>query len=180
MEAYKRAGVSPADRYRIEHFELPHDEDLREAARMGIIASMQPNFVKWAGPGGLYEARLGPERTKRIDPHRLVLDAGIELACGSDCMPLGPLFGVHQAVNAPYPAQRLTVEEAIRCYTLGGAYAAFEEDLKGALEPGKLADFVALSGDPFAQPERIEDLEVELTVIGGEVVFARESQEGKR
>lgn len=176
LETYRQAGVGPADRYRIEHFELPHDEDLQEAARMGIIASMQPNFVKWAGPGGLYEARLGPERTERIGPHRLVLDAGIRVAFGSDCMPLGPLFGLHQAVNAPHPAQRLAVEEAIRCYTQGGAYAAFEEDLKGTLEPGKLADFIALSEDPFARPEGIEDLEVELTVIGGEVVFARETQ----
>jgi len=173
LEAYQRAGIGPADRYRIEHFELPNDEDLQEAVRMGIIASMQPNFVKWAGPGGLYEARLGPERTSRISPHRLVLDAGIRLAFGSDCMPLGPLFGLHQAVNAPHSAQRLSVEEAIRCYTQGGAHAVFEEDSKGTLEPGKLADFVALSGDPFAQPEEIERMRVELTVIGGEVVFDR-------
>jgi len=100
------------------------------------------------------------------------------VAFGSDCMPLGPLFGIHQAVNAPHPVQRLKVEEAIRCYTQGGAYAAFEEDLKGTLEPGKLADFVALSGDPFAQPEGIEDLQVELTAIGGEVVFQRVSKTG--
>ena len=171
LTAYERAGVGPDDRYRIEHFELACDEHLERAARLGIIASMQPNFVKWAGPGDLYEMRLGRERAGRIGPHRLVLDAGIELACGSDCMPLGPLFGIHQAVNAPHPAQQLTVEEALRCYTLGGAYASFEEDLKGSLEPGKLADLVVLSADPFEHPEAIEELEVEMTFIGGEPVF---------
>jgi predicted amidohydrolase YtcJ len=88
-------------------------------------------------------------------------------------MPLGPLFGIHQAVNAPHPAQRLTVEEAIQGYTLGGAYASFEEGLKGSLEPGKLADLVVLAGDPFEQPQSLEELQVEMTFIGGELVFAR-------
>jgi predicted amidohydrolase YtcJ len=173
LETYEQAGVSSEDRYRIEHFELAHDEHLERAARCGVIASMQPNFVRWARPGDLYETRLGGERAGRIGPHRLVLDAGIELACGSDCMPLGPLFGIHQAVNAPHPAQRLTVEEALRCYTLGGAYASFEEGVKGSLAPGKLADFIVLSADPFEHPEAIADIQVEMTFVGGELVFSR-------
>ncbi|MCR4405111.1 MAG: amidohydrolase [Candidatus Acetothermia bacterium] len=171
--AYERAGVRPEDRWRIEHFELANDEQLERAARLGLVASMQPNFLKWAKPGDMYEARLGRERTSRIGPHRLALDSGLKLAFGSDCMPLGPLFGVHQAVNAPYPAQRLTVEEAIRCYTLGGAYASFEEGSKGSLEPGKLADLVVLSEDPFEEPSRIGEIKVEMTFAGGELVFAR-------
>ena len=173
LRAYELAGVEPADRYRIEHFELASDKQLEWAARLGLIASMQPNFLQWAEPGGLYETRLGEERTGRISPHRLALDAGLKLAFGSDCMPLGPLFGIHRAVNAPYPAQRLTVEEALRCYTLGGAYASFEEGLKGSLEPGKLADLVVLSTDPFNQPEEIERIQVEMVFIGGELVFAQ-------
>jgi predicted amidohydrolase YtcJ len=173
LRAYGRVGVTAADRYRIEHFELAGDEQLERAARLGLIASMQPNFLKWAKPGDLYEARLGKERTSRISPHRLALDSGLKLALGSDCMPLGPLFGIHQAVNAPHPAQRLTVEEAIQGYTLGGAYASFEEGLKGSLEPGKLADLVVLAGDPFEQPQSLEELQVEMTFIGGELVFAR-------
>jgi hypothetical protein len=173
LDAYERAGVGPDDRYRIEHFELATDEHLERAAELGIVASMQPNFVKWAGPGGLYETRLGAERAGRIDPHRLVLDNRIRLACGSDCMPLGPLFGIHQAVNAPHPDQRLTVEEALRCYTLGGAYASFEEGLKGSLAPGKLADLVVLSADPREHPEEIEKMQVEMTFVGGELVFSR-------
>jgi predicted amidohydrolase YtcJ len=173
LRAYGRVGVTAADRYRIEHFELAGDEQLERAARLGLIASMQPNFLKWAKPGDLYEARLGKERTSRISPHRLALDSGLKLALGSDCMPLGPLFGIHQAVNAPHPAQRLTVEEAIQGYTLGGAYASFEEGLKGSLEPGKLADLVVLAGDPFEQPQSLEELQVEMTFIGGELVFSR-------
>ena len=172
LKAYERAEIGPDDRYRIEHLELATAEQLERAAELGVIASMQPNFVKWAGPGGLYETRLGAERTGRIGPHRLVLDNGIRLACGSDCMPLGPLFGIHWAVNASHPAQRLTVEEALRCYTLGGAQASFEEDLKGSLAPGKLADLVVLSADPFEHPEEMEKIEVEMTFVGGELVFS--------
>ncbi len=173
LRAYERVGVGPEDRWRIEHFELASPEQLERAAHLGLIASMQPNFLKWARPGDMYETRLGKGRTGRIGPHRSVFEAGIKLAFGSDCMPLGPLFGINQAVNAPYPAQRLPVEEAIRCYTLGGAYASFEEGSKGSLEPGKLADFVVLSSDPFEQPSSIEEIQVEMAFVGGELVFSR-------
>ncbi|MFQ6118160.1 MAG: amidohydrolase family protein, partial [Candidatus Bipolaricaulia bacterium] len=173
LKIYERVGIGPDDRYRIEHLELADGEQLERAARLGVIASMQPNFLRWTGPDGLYAARLGGERARRIGPHRLALDSGVHLACGSDCMPLGPLFGIHQAVNAPHPGQRLTVEEALRCYTLGGAYASFEEGLKGSLAPGKLADLVVLSADPFEHPQEIEKIQVETVFVGGELVFAR-------
>lgn len=173
LGAYERTGIEPEDRYRIEHFELARDEHLERAANLGIVASMQPNFLQWVGSGGMYQARLGEERTGRATPHRLVLDAGIKLACGSDCMPFSPLFGIHQAVNAPHPAQRLTVEEALRCYTRGGAHASFEEELKGSLAPGRLADFIVLSADPFQRPEGIENIKVEMTYLGGKLVFSR-------
>lgn len=173
LRVYERTGVTPQDRYRIEHFELANEVDLERAARIGIIASMQPNFLQWVSSGGMYQTRLGEERTGRATPHRVVLDAGIRLACGSDCMPFGPLFGIHQAVNAPYPAQRLTVEEALRCYTQGGAYASFEEGLKGSLAPGRLADFIVLSANPFEHPRELENIKVEMTYLGGEPVFSR-------
>ncbi len=177
LEAYERAGVTPQERHRIEHFELATPEQVERAARLGVVLSMQPNFLQWAAPGGLYEARLGKERARRINPHRWVLDAGGRLAFGSDCMPLGPLFGLQQVVNAPQPVQRLTLEEALRCYTQGGAYASFEEGLKGSLEVGKLADLVVLSEDPFAEPGGLAEIQVEMTFIGGELVFSR-SQDG--
>ncbi len=159
-------------RHRIEHLELPTEEDLREARRLGLVASMQPNFVgQWSRPGGMYEDRLGPERLEGNNPFRRILDMGIPLAFGSDNMPLSPLYGVHWAVNAPFEAQRLTVEEALRAYTLGSAYASGEEALKGSLEPGKLADLVVLEKDPRERPDSIQTIPVHVTIFGGRVVY---------
>ncbi len=158
-------------RHRVEHLELPGDHALKEAKRLGVVASMQPNFIgRWGLPGGLYEGRLGAERTRRSNPLRRVLDEGIPLTFGSDHMPFSPMYGVHWAVNAPYDEQRLTVEEALRCYTCTPAYASFEEMAKGTLEPGKLADLVVLEKDPFKSPEDIQHIGVHMTVFNGEVV----------
>jgi predicted amidohydrolase YtcJ len=171
LEALSNAGAAPERRHRIEHAELLNSEQIARMKQMGIIASMQPNFVQWSGPGGLYETRLGPERDAQIDPHRKVLEAGVKLAFGSDGMPFGPLYGIHCAVNAPHPAQRISVEEAIRAYTLDAAYAAFEEKVTGSLEPGKRADFIVLSDDPGRSSEKIREIKVERTYLAGERVF---------
>jgi predicted amidohydrolase YtcJ len=165
------SGATPERRHRIEHAELLHSEQIARMRELGIIASMQPNFLQWSGPGGLYEARLGPERDAQIDPHRKVLDAGVALAFGSDGMPFGPLYGIHWAVNAPHPDQRVSVAEAIHAYTLGAAYAAFEERSMGSLEPGKFADFIVLSRDPFQAPTQINEIAIERTYLAGERVF---------
>jgi predicted amidohydrolase YtcJ len=171
LEALSHAGATPERRHRIEHAELLHSEQIARMRELGIIASMQPNFLQWSGPGGLYEARLGPERDAQIDPHRKVLDAGVALAFGSDGMPFGPLYGIHWAVNAPHPDQRVSVAEAIHAYTLGAAYAAFEERSMGSLEPGKFADFIVLSRDPFQAPTQINEIAIERTYLAGERVF---------
>jgi predicted amidohydrolase YtcJ len=171
LEALSHAGATPERRHRIEHAELLHSEQIARMRELGIIASMQPNFLQWSGPGGLYEARLGPERDAQIDPHRKVLDAGVALAFGSDGMPFGPLYGIHWAVNAPHPDQRVSVAEAIHAYTLGAAYAAFEERSMGSLEPGKCADFIVLSRDPFQAPTQINEIAIERTYLAGERVF---------
>jgi len=171
LDALESAGVGPKDRARIEHFELPTEEQLERAEKLGVIASMQPNFVQWSGPGGLYETRLGPERDARIDPHRAVIEKGIALAFGSDGMPFGPLYGLHLAVNAPHAQQRLSVEEAVHAYTLGGAYAGFSEGEVGSIEPGKWADLVVLSEDPTAACEHIAQIRVEETYLAGERVY---------
>jgi predicted amidohydrolase YtcJ len=171
LEALSHAGATPERRHRIEHAELLHSEQIARMRELGIIASMQPNFLQWSGPGGLYEARLGPERDAHIDPHRKVLDAGVALAFGSDGMPFGPLYGIHWAVNAPHPDQRVSVAEAIHAYTLGAAYAAFEERSMGSLEPGKFADFIVLSRDPFQAPTQINEIAIERTYLAGERVF---------
>jgi predicted amidohydrolase YtcJ len=171
LEALSHAGATAERRHRIEHTELLHSEQIARMRELGIIASMQPNFLQWSGPGGLYEARLGPERDAHIDPHRKVLDAGVALAFGSDGMPFGPLYGIYCAVNAPHPDQRVSVAEAIHAYTLGAAYAAFEERSMGSLEPGKFADFIVLSRDPAQAPTQINEIAIERTYLAGERVF---------
>lgn len=161
-------------RHRVEHFELPTVEHLRVGRRLGIIASMQPNFIgQWSRPGGMYERRLGAARLRRNNPFRQILDVGLTLAFGSDHMPFAPLYGVHWAVNAPFEEQRLSVEEALRCYTQTAAYASFEEDVKGTVEPGRLADLVVLEKDPFKVPERIEAIRVHMTIFNGKVIYER-------
>jgi len=171
LNAFAKNNIDKEERYRIEHFELASEAQIERAYKIGIIASMQPNFLQWDLTGGLYEARLGKERASRICPYKKVIEKGVILAFGSDCMPLAPLLGIHCAVNAPYELQRLSVEEAIRCYTLNSAYAAFEEDIKGSIEEGKLADLVVLSEDPYKFPDRIKDIKVEATYLGGRKVF---------
>jgi len=130
---------------------------------------MQPNFLQWAGEGGVYETVLGDEARGANNRFKSVCDAGVRLAFGSDTMPIGPLHGIHHAVNAPHDAQRLSVDEAIAAYTRNAAYAEFAEDKKGSLELGKLADAVVLDGDPFAEPESIRNIAVDTTIIGGEI-----------
>ncbi len=172
LRAAHLAGISRYDRHRIEHLELPTEEHLREMAELGLVASMQPNFVvNWSGPRKLYEERLGPERDARIDPHALVLRHGIPLAFGSDGMPTGPLYGLRGAVSPPHEIQRIPLEEALRAYTEGAAYSLFAEEEIGKLAPGKRADLVVLSADPRTAP--LEEIGVEMTILGGEVVYVR-------
>lgn len=161
-------------RHRIEHYELPDDDTLTRTRAAGLIASCQPNFVgQWSGPGDVYETRLGTARASGNNPYRRILRHRIPLCFGSDGMPYGPLYGIHSAVNGFFDDQRLPVDEAIRGYTAGGAYASFEGHLKGTLEPGKLADFVVLEDDPFLAPDRIRATRVHSTWIGGECVYRR-------
>src|SRR3989441_1252711 len=160
-------------RHRIEHYELPDAEVLRRTKAAGIVASCQPNFIgQWSGPGDVYESRLGRERSVANNPFHKILRAGIPMCFGSDGMPYGPLFGIHWAVNGFFEDQRISPEDAIRAATAGGAYASFSESETGTLEAGKLADFVVLRGDPFETPERIAQLRVGSTWIGGERVYA--------
>jgi predicted amidohydrolase YtcJ len=86
-------------------------------------------------------------------------------------MPLDPLFGVHEVVNAPTEAQRLSVTDALRAYTSGAAYAGFDEDRLGTIAVGKQADLVALERSPWEHPEDIENIDVALTVVDGDVVY---------
>lgn len=174
LDAYEEVQSTYAadgPRLRIEHLELATDDHLRRLRALGGVASMQPNFLQWSAPDGLYDTRLGDQWLRRNNAFRAVVDEGIPLAFGSDTMPFGPLYGVHHAVNAPHEVQRLSVEEAIHAYTRGAAYAEFAEDRKGTLEPGMLGDAVVLDRDPFEHPDEIRDIEVRATIVGGEIVY---------
>ena len=173
----------PRDRrFRIEHAQHIHPRDFDRFVRLGVIASVQPFHAiddgRWA------EGRIGYDRCRTTYPFRSFLDKGVVTCFGSDWTvgPLNPLLGIYAAVTRRttdgrnpggwVPEQKITVEEAVRAYTLGPAYAAFEEDEKGSITPGKLADFVVLSDNIFlVEPDRIQDVRITMTVVGGEIVY---------
>jgi predicted amidohydrolase YtcJ len=184
IDAYAKAGVETKDRFRVEHLQVIATDDVPRLVERGIIASMQPTHATsdmyWA------EARVGPERVKGAYAWRTVLDAGGRLALGSDfpVESVNPFFGIYAAVTRQdqkqwpaggwYPSQRLTLAEAIRGFTADAAYAAFEENSRGTIEPGKLADFTIVEGDLFATPATdLYKTKVLYTVVGGEVVFRK-------
>lgn len=177
LNAHATVGTSRGLRHRIEHFELPTHAQVERARELGLNISMQPNFVgNWSGEGKMYQERLGEERDSMVDPHRLVLETGLPLAFGSDSMPISPLYGLHWAVNAPHESQRVSFEEGIRCYTEEGARLSFEEEKKGQIEMGMLADLVILDKDPRENPTQIDQLQVEMTFLAGKIVYRREGQ----
>ncbi|WP_430505426.1 amidohydrolase [Haloparvum sp. PAK95] len=169
LDAYETEADAGEARHRVEHVELASDEAIERFGESGIVASVQPNFLKWADEGGLYESRIG-DRTAETNRYPALLDAGANLAFGSDGMPMDPLLGVHWTVNAPAESQQLGVTEALRAYTLGAAYAGFDEDRLGTVEPGKKADFVVLEDSPWERADAIKEIDVAMTVVDGDVV----------
>ena len=109
------------------------------------------------------------------NPLRAICDAGIPLAFGSDGMPPSPLFGIDGAIHGAYPAQRVTIEEAIACYTEAGARLEFEGDVKGRLQPWSLADLVVLDEDPCKNPDDVGQRSVRMTWVGGDLVYSTEA-----
>ncbi|HEX5787194.1 MAG TPA: amidohydrolase, partial [Woeseiaceae bacterium] len=176
------AGASRERRLRMEHAQHIRPADIPRFTELGVIASMQPYHAiddgRWA------EAVIGPERIQTTYAFRSLLDAGARLAFGSDwpVAPATPLEGIYAAVTRRtldgatpdgwVPEQEITVEEALRAYTADAAYASFDEDRKGMLRPGWLADMVLVDRDLTAvPPETLGDARVLATIVGGEVVF---------
>ena len=177
----------PRDRrFRIEHAQHVAPADIPRFAQLGVIASMQPYHAiddgRWA------EAVIGHERSKTTYAFRSFIDAGTHLAFGSDwdVAPPTPIEGIYAAVTRRtldgkhpggwIPEQKITVEEALRAYTIGAAYASFDEQRKGSLVRGKLADFVIIDRDlTKIPPEQIRDAKVQMTVVGGRVVYSHMS-----
>ncbi len=171
-------------RLRIEHSQHIAPKDFERYAAQKVIASMQPYHAiddgRWA------EKRIGAERLKGTYAFRTLLDRGVRLAFGTDwnVAPLDPMQGLYAAVTRAtldgknpqgwVPEQKISLAEAIEAYTLGSAYAEFQEKEKGSLTAGKLADLVVLSDDIFAMvPEAIRNVKVEATIVGGRVVYQR-------
>ena len=175
-------------RFRIEHAQHMAAADFARMAEMGVIASVQPFHAiddgRWA------ERKIGSERAKTTYAFRSFLDAGVQLAFGTDwpVAPLDPMRTVYAAVtrrtlDGEHPdgwvmEEKISVEEAIQAYTVCSAYAEFTEGEKGLLAPGYLADLVVLSEDPFAvEPERLEEIHPVLTMVGGKIVWAAKGWE---
>lgn len=175
----------PRDRrFRIEHAQHIHPDDLPRFRIQNVIASMQPYHAiddgRWA------ENVIGAERIKTTYAFRSLIDSGAHVAFGSDWFvaPASPLEGIYAAVTRRtidgrnpdgwVPEQKISVQQALRAYTYEGAYAAFEEDIKGTLKPGMLADMVLLDLDLTAiEAPQIRDALVLKTIVGGRVVFSR-------
>ncbi|MEJ0056414.1 MAG: amidohydrolase [Bacteroidota bacterium] len=169
-------------RFRIEHAQHIHPDDIQRFASLNVIASMQPYHAiddgRWA------ERVIGTERSKTTYAFNSLMKANAAVAFGSDWFvaPPTPLEGIYAAVTRRtlddknpegwMPDQKITVEEALKAYTGNAAYASYEEKIKGSLEKGKLADFVILGQDiTKIEPEKIRDVKVVATVVGGSIVY---------
>jgi len=173
----------PADRrWRIEHAQHMAAKDFDRFDSLHVIASMQPYHAiddgRWA------ESRIGRDRASRTYAFRTFLDHGVRLAFGTDwsVAPLNPMLGVYAAVTRAtldgknpdgwFPEQKLTVAETVSAYTMGSAYAEFQDQEKGSISIGKLADMVILSDDIFSiQPEKIKEVKALRTFVGGKLVW---------
>lgn len=181
IEAAVAANPRPDHRHRIVHAQALAADLIPRLARAGVVVDIQPKFTTgelfWA------PARLGPEREPYSYCWRTMLEGGVRCAGGSDCPvePLEPLWGIYAAVTRSamdgqmaggwLPHEKLDVMTAIKLFTVDAAYGAFEEHIKGSLEPGKLADMVVLDRAPDRiPPHEIKDLRVEMTIAGGRIV----------
>lgn len=179
LDAYEAIGPTPGLRHRIEHAQHLQATDLARMARLGVVASMQP--VHCTSDIDLVDTLLAGHELASY-AWRGMLDAGVALAFGSDA-PVedpNPFPALYAAVTRTrpdgipvdgwQPEQRITMAEAIRAHTVGAAYAAGEENRKGILAPGMLADFIAVDTDPYREsPEAVLHTRVQTTVVGGEI-----------
>src|SRR5580658_482766 len=169
-------------RWRIEHAQHMAAKDFDRFARLHVIASVQPYHAiddgRWA------EGRIGHDRSARTYAFRTLLDHGVRLALGTDwnVAPLNPMLTLYAATTRAtldgknpdgwFPEQKLTIKEAIEAYTMGSAYAEFQESEKGSITPGKLADMVLLSDDVLSiDPVKIRDVKVFKTWVGGKLTY---------
>jgi predicted amidohydrolase YtcJ len=182
LKIYESIANEGERRFRIEHAQHLSPALIKRFAADHVIASMQPYHAiddgRWA------ESKIGHERAKWTYAFRSLIDAGAMLTFGSDwtVAPLNPIVGIYAAVtrrtidgknpNGWFPEQKITVEEALRCYTANNAYAMFREKEIGRIAPGMFADIAVLSDDLFTiAPEKIENVKVDMTIFDGKVIY---------
>ncbi len=169
-------------RDRIEHAQHLRQQDIKLFKDYGIIASVQPYHLTEDGVWA--EKKIGKKRMKLMYAFRSLLDNGVRLCFGSDwtVAPINPLLGIYAAVTRRtideknpdgwIPEQKISVEEAIKCYTLNNAYASYQENELGSIVPGKYADFIVLNDDILTIPqEKIKDTKVIMTVFNGVIIY---------
>jgi predicted amidohydrolase YtcJ len=166
-------------RFRIEQAAILNRELVKRLKAQDIVVSVQPKMIPTEFEVWSAREHLGIERAKWLHPLKTLLNEGIKVAGGSDCPmePLNPLLGMQEAVvRASYPEQRLTVEEALCMYTLSAAYCSGEENIKGSVEEGKLADLIVLSSNPLEVPlGQISEITAEIVVVNGRVVYSKQA-----
>jgi len=161
-------------RHRVEHVELSSKKQRVRAREIGLVFSMQPGYEYfYGGKGRMYEERLG-ERYKETNQYRKIIDEGI-IICGgsdSDLTPIDPILGIHSAVNHPVKENSVSVEEAVKMFTINAAYSVKEESQKGTIELGKTADLVILDKDIFKlDPAKIITAQVAGTIKNGWILY---------
>jgi predicted amidohydrolase YtcJ len=163
-------------RHRIEHASILTEDVIKDIKKYNLVVACQPPFIN--SEHTWLEKRLGKERCKYTYPFKSIIDAGIIMASGSDSPIEDPdiISGLHALVtrNGFIPEQCLTMGEALKTYTINGAYAAFEENIKGSIEVGKLADFVILDRNPLEiSDEEIQEIQIVETIIRGKTVYKK-------
>jgi predicted amidohydrolase YtcJ len=159
-------------RQRIEHARFLTNNQIKRIARLGIALNPSPNFLINTD----FLPFIGERRMKRMHPTKSCLEEGVLVSTGSDSgghtKTAPPTLGIHVLVNYQNTEQRISVGEALRMYTINSAKIGFEEKEKGSLEPGKLADLVVLSDDPYkVDPKNIRNIQIVLTMVGGKIVY---------
>jgi hypothetical protein len=165
-------------RHRIEHFELASGADIKRAADMGVVLSMQPVFeTLWGGASAMYAERLGAQRAVETNRFNTIIKAGGIIAGGSDSdvTPISPLAGISALLNLPNESERVSSYDAVSIFTINGAYANFMERTHGSIAVNKRADFTVIDKDIFnAAPSEIKDIKIAASVVGGEVKYRAE------
>jgi len=184
LDAYTaamKANPRKDPRHRLEHATMCSKEAVKRAADLGVVISTQPQFLRFSGN---LPNLIGKERASRVIVTREWLTAGIKVALGSDT-PTSPWYQPQATLTGAVlrrdqndklfnQDQAMTIQEALRAHTMGSAYACFEETIKGSLEPGKFADLAMWSDNLYSiKPEDIPQIKIEMTMIGGRIVYQK-------